>query len=282
MILIPVYNTKEDYFRESLESVLNQTYQDIEIIIVDDGSKNDIEPIIQSFNDLRIKFYRNEKNSGVAFTRNRLIDLAQGEYIVFQDADDISLPKRIEEQVLFLDENPDISVLGTWYETFPNKKVCKFLEYPKFLDFLAGCSLSQPTAAIRIENLRKYNLRYNEDCLTSEDYELWSRAIKYLRFANLQKVLLNYRVNPTSLVHTKGKLAFELDSKIKQELLDCLSYDKDLQKKVIKVISQHARKKLSFKEKLFSIRNEWDGLNKNKIIYFLGVKILIKKNRNNF
>ena len=134
-VLIPNYNTKEEWLKESIESILNQTFQDFEIIILDDGSKTSLEELIKSFKDERIKFYQNEINLGVGKTRNKLLELAKGDYVAFQDSDDISLPTRLEKQVEFLDNNMDFSGVSAWVETFPNKKVLKNIEKPKILDF---------------------------------------------------------------------------------------------------------------------------------------------------
>ena len=277
-VLMAVYNTKEEFLRESIQSILDQTFQDFEFIIVDDGSKNNPEEIVKSFNDGRIKFYKNDTNSGVAYTRNRLIDLAQGEYIAFQDSDDISFPTRLEKQVKFLNENPNFSGVSAGYETFPNKKIVLMISEPKILDFLGGCKFTQPCSMLRINDFKKYNLKYNEKLKTSEDYDLWSRCIEKIRLYNLEEVLLKYRRNPNSLVHTKKKEMAEADFEIKQRLLDKLTSDKKLQKEIIKVASKLDKKQSSFFEKLFSIRNEWNGMQKRKILQILGIKIFIKKN----
>ena len=83
-VLIPTYNTKEEWLKEAIESILKQSYQDFEIIILDDGSKTSPEEIINSFNDSRIQFHKNEINLGIGKTRNRLLELANGDYLAFQ------------------------------------------------------------------------------------------------------------------------------------------------------------------------------------------------------
>lgn len=275
-VLIPTYNTKEEWLRESIQSILEQTFQDFELIILDDGSDNSPETIIKSFNDNRIKFYQNEENLGIGKTRNKLLELAAGEYIAFQDSDDVSLPTRLEKQVRFLDENPVFSGVSAWLETFPNKKVLKNKPEPRILDFIGGCEFSQPCSMLRVADIRKYNLKYNDALSTSEDYDLWSKCIEYIRLYNLQEVLLKYRRNPKSLVHTKKKEMFQADLAIKQRLLDKLTIDKKLQEKTVKLISKSSQKQSSIFEKIFSIRNEWDGLNKNKILQIFGIKISLK------
>ena len=275
-VLIPNYNTKEEWLKESIESILNQTFQDFEIIILDDGSKTSPEELIKSFKDERIKFYQNEINLGVGKTRNKLLELAKGDYVAFQDSDDISLPTRLEKQVEILDNNMDFSGVSAWVETFPNKKVLKNIEKPKILDFLCGCEFIQPSAMLRVNDFKKYDLKFNDNFTTSEDYDLWTRTIEKLNLYNIQEVLLKYRRNPNSLVHTKKREIAEADLIIKQRLLDKLTNDKKLQNEIMKVISKYSQKKSSFFEKIFSIRNEWNGLNKNKIIQIIGIKFVIK------
>lgn len=275
-ILIPTYNTKDSWLKESIESILTQTFQDFEIIVLDDGSKISPENLIKSFNDDRIKFYQNEKNLGIGKTRNKLLELANGKYGAFQDSDDISLPDRLEKQIEFLENNLDFSGVCAWVETFPNKKTLKYPKEPKIIDFLCGCEFSQPSAMLRIEDFKKNNLYYNDNFATSEDYDLWSRAIEKLKLHSIQETLLKYRRNPNSLVHTKHNEITKNDKIIKQRLLNNLTQDEKLQKELIKFISKKSQKKVRLSEKIFSIRNEWDGLNKNKILQILGIKIKLK------
>lgn len=275
-VLIPTHNTKEEWLKESIESVLNQTFQDFEIIILDDGSEYSPENLIKSFNDNRIKFYQNDQNLGVSKTRNKLLELATGDYVAFQDSDDISLPSRLEKQVDFLDKNREFSGVSGWMETFPHKKILKNPQEPKILDFLSGCKFTQGCAMLRLNKFKEFSLRYDADLTTSEDYDLWSRSVENLKLYNLQEVLLKYRRNPQSLVHTQNKKIEKADRIIKQRILDKLTCDTKLQKKVIKLVSSLDKKQSSIFEKIFSIRNEWDGLNKNKIIQILGIKLKIK------
>lgn len=100
-VIMPVYNA-ETYLKDAIESILNQTYKNIELIIIDDGSIDNSSRIIQSYTDFRIKFYKNDGNKGLVYTLNRAIALASGEYIARMDADDISLSKRIEKQIDYI------------------------------------------------------------------------------------------------------------------------------------------------------------------------------------
>ena len=104
---MPLYNA-EKYVFKAVNSILNQSFRDFELIIVDDCSVDNSASIVTEFNDDRIKFFSNERNQGIAYTRNRAIELASGEYIAIMDDDDIAPLNRLEREVLYLDENPNI------------------------------------------------------------------------------------------------------------------------------------------------------------------------------
>lgn len=275
-VLMPVYNVKEEYLRESIESILNQTFSDFEFIILDDCSTTNIEPIINSYNDKRIKFFRNEQNLGIAKSRNKLMELAQGEYAALMDNDDISFPQRLEKQVAFLDNNKEISIVSAAYETFPNKTIIKHPLKLGYLDLYRGCLLAHPLVMFRLDDMKKYNLQYDNSYICSQDYELWSRAIRYLKIANLPEVLLKYRVLEESITHKKAALAFEEDTKIKQKMLEFLSADEEIQNKIKNLyfpVIKH--KKNSFLQNIFSIRN----IEKHKVLTIFGIKITLRRNK---
>ena len=100
-IIMPSWNTGR-FIAESIESVINQTYANWELLIVDDCSTDNTNEVVRKFNDDRIKFFKNEKNSGAAITRNRALREANGEWIAFLDSDDLWLPKKLEHQILFM------------------------------------------------------------------------------------------------------------------------------------------------------------------------------------
>ncbi len=271
-VLMPVYNVKEEYLRESIKSILNQTFTDFEFIILDDCSTTEIESIVSSFNDTRIKFYRNETNLGIANSRNRLMELATGEYAALMDNDDISLPQRLQKQVEFLDKNKDISVVSASYETFPKKQIIKHPLNPGYLDLLKGCVITHPCVMLRLSDLRKYDLKYDPSYICSQDYELWTRAIRFLKMANLEEILLKYRVFEESITQKKAALAEKEDRKIKQNMLDFLTLDKDIQNKIMYQESSNIRKN-TLLENIFSIRK----INNHKVITILGIKIKIRR-----
>ena len=114
-INMPVFNGAK-YIKESIQSVLNQTFSNFELIVVDDGSTDESAEIVRSFSDKRIRFIENETNKGIAFTRNFAAENSLGKYIAIFDCDDIMLPEKLQKQVDFLEQNPDFAMVGSSIE----------------------------------------------------------------------------------------------------------------------------------------------------------------------
>ena len=272
-VLMPVYNVKEEYLRESIESILHQTFKDFEFIILDDCSKNDVESIVNSYKDTRIRFYRNDKNLKVSACRNKLLDLSNSEYVAFQDADDISYAERLKVQVEYLERHRDVSILSAAYETYPNGKVVSHCRNVKYFDLLKECCVAQPVVIMRLSSIRYYNLKYSEEFDTSEDYEFWSSAIKYLKIENLTNVLLKYRIRENSLSHSDTELIIKNDMRIREAMFDFLTSD-ELLKNYLKYtfLKSYFKRKNSCLENIFSIRN----IDREKVLTIMGRKMRIK------
>lgn len=197
-VFIPVYNA-EKYIAESLESILNQTYDNLEILLVDDGSTDRSVEIIKSYNDPRIRLIQNEKNMGIPYTRNVGLDHANGKYMAIMDSDDISLPDRIEKQVRFLEGNPDIDVVGTFYYKFNEKSSRKIkLKYTKpeeiEIVLLFYSPISNPSSMVRLDTVKKHNIRYNLNYFVAQDYGFWADLTKFGgKIAVIPEFLLKYR-----------------------------------------------------------------------------------------
>jgi len=219
-VLLPVYNA-EKYIKEAIESMLNQTFKDFELLIINDGSTDNSMKIITSFKDGRIRLTVNEKNEGLIFTLNRGIDLAQGKYIARMDADDISMPERLEKQVEFMDNNSDIGVVGTW--TMTESKEKKFIGkyYARSAEIKAGflfsTSLAHPTVMIKKEALG--NFRYDANFKHAEDYDLWTRMADSVNFANLPEVLLIHRKHDESVSSTYTNIQIDNALEIRKRQL---------------------------------------------------------------
>lgn len=194
-----LYNTKETYLREAVASILNQTFKDFELLIVNDSPQNaELDKVIESFNDSRIKYFRNETNLGISSARNRLLDMAEGEYIAVMDHDDIALPTRFAEQVAFLDSHPQVGVVGCNYLRIPSGKVKKLPQTDNEIKcaFFTRCAILHPSAMVRKSVLEENKIRYESEFTPSEDYALWCRLVPFTQFANLPQILFHYRSYP--------------------------------------------------------------------------------------
>ncbi|AFM03612.1 glycosyl transferase [Bernardetia litoralis DSM 6794] len=201
-VMMPAYNV-EKYIGEAIESILNQTFQDYELIIIDDGSVDATYQIMQEYaqKSNKIRVFQNEKNEGLVFTRNRLLELANGEYLAALDSDDISLLDRLEKQVNFLDKNPDIDLLGGGLEFFrensDEKNYLLFLTDPEQI----ACKLlfhNMFTQTAIIFRNKVKNLKYDNHPL-AEDYDLWVRISWQGKVTNLRDILALCRLHPESI-----------------------------------------------------------------------------------
>lgn len=224
-VLMPAYNV-EKYVGEAIESILNQTFKDFEFIIINDGSTDNTAKIIKEYakKDKRIKFINHSKNKGISETRNELLNSASGKYAAYHDSDDISLPTRLETQVNFLDKNPDISIVSAAFRTIPNNETHPTLTEPGIIDFYISNPVPNAVAMFRTHDINKYNLRYNKEYKTAEDYDFWQRAARILRIHVLPDILYLYRILDQSLCHGNPQLA-HFDKKIHEDLIKHLSCD---------------------------------------------------------
>ena len=186
--------------RKSVESVLQQTYEDYEFIICDDGSTNDtlkeLEKIAQS--DSRIKIISYDKNCGLNHALNCCLAESQGKYIARQDDDDISKPERLEKQVRFLDENPEYTIVGTCADVFDDKGIWgEYIvpEKPQKDDFLWNSPFMHPTTMMRKAELLWGGYREAKETRRCEDYDLFMNlyAQGYKGY-NIQEKLYYYRI----------------------------------------------------------------------------------------
>lgn len=193
---MPVYNA-EKYLAEAIDSIIQQTYKDWELIIINDGSTDSSEDIIKSYNDQRIHYFENSVNLGVIKTLNKGIDLCSGKYIARMDADDISHSKRLEEQVLFLESHPDYVMCGTngiiidkEYKEMRSFRSIPFDEGIR-IKLLFSNPFTHPSVMIRTQILRVE--KYSEEWKHVEDLELWTRIVEKGKVANLKQQYLTYR-----------------------------------------------------------------------------------------
>lgn len=205
-VLMPIYKTNEKYLKEAISSILNQSYTDFEFLILDDCPEDTREEIVKSFKDKRIKYFKNERNLGITPSRNKLIDMAKGEYLAVFDHDDISLSDRFAKQVAYLDKHQDVGVVSCKVKTMIRGKVSKnpSNNHDIKLALMRTCALSHPASMIRKSVLIKNNIRYEEEFSPSEDYALWCRLIPFTKFHNLSEVLFYYRDHAENISHKQN------------------------------------------------------------------------------
>ena len=122
-VLMPVYNTHPEHLREAMDSILAQTFTDFEFLILNDCSTDSgVEEVVKSYHDPRIIYAVNDHNLGISGSRNRLIDMARGEYLAVMDHDDFSFPDRLEKEAAFLDTHPDVGIVGSLVESMPTAR----------------------------------------------------------------------------------------------------------------------------------------------------------------
>ncbi|MGZ7442354.1 glycosyltransferase family 2 protein [Paenibacillus sp. TH7-28] len=193
-VLLSTYNSSR-YILKSVKSILDQTFKDFEFIIIDDGSQDDTLAKLQQVNDPRIRLISHNTNKGLIFSLNQGIEMANGEYIARMDADDISVPRRFERQVAFLDTHPEIGVLGGFMKWLHNRNL---IPKPVTHDGIRcwqmfhSC-ICHPTILMRTSVLHNHGIRYDEQYKHAEDYELWERLAQVTRLANLPSCVLYYR-----------------------------------------------------------------------------------------
>lgn len=195
-VILPVYNGAL-YLKESINSILNQTYTNFEFIILNDGSTDNSEEIILSYSDKRIKYYKHT-NCGLAATLNLGLNLALGTYIARQDQDDISHKTRFEKQVDFLENNLEINLLGTRAKIFENNssdvRFHKHATHPADLKFDLLFNNPFVHSSVMFKKTIIQNIgNYITDRNLYEDYNLWSRIAVNSSVANLSEVLVDYR-----------------------------------------------------------------------------------------
>jgi len=201
-VIIPTYN-RAHLVNRAIRSVLGQTYQDFEIIVVDDCSTDNTKEVVKSINDRRICFICHEKNRGSAAARNTGIKASKGEYIAFQDSDDEWLPEKLEKHMEIFEKAPDhvgVVYSGFYLRNGEQKKYVpgsniKIKEGNIYEELLKRNSVGTPAAVVRQTCFEKVGMF--DECLPSlEDWELFIRISKYYTFKFIDEPLINAYYSP--------------------------------------------------------------------------------------
>ena len=214
-VIMPVYNCGA-YLREAIDSILHQTFPAFEFIIINDGSTDESERIILSYNDPRIVYIKNETNRGLVYTLNYGVSLAKGKLIARMDGDDISLPERFAKQIAYMNMQPNVSILagfieminekgqplGYWKEDRDNTT------YEQIREFMPGNNcIAHPSVMARANVLKTYLYRAEQS--QAEDYDLWLRLLSAGEVIHkLSETLVLYRILPGSFTRTRQQNVF--------------------------------------------------------------------------
>ena len=198
-VIMPVYNTRQEWLDTAIGSILGQTFKDFELIIIDDGSDETTQRQLSEYKDSRIVYLRLEENMKAAIARNEGLKIARGQYIAFMDSDDISLPERLEKQVEYMESHPGVGLVGTRIgdaehprraERLRGENCSKQIECDLLLVGNVYCTSS---VMVRREVLRRDNVQFCADCVLAQDYKMWLDLLGRTEFGKMNDVLVRYR-----------------------------------------------------------------------------------------
>jgi glycosyltransferase involved in cell wall biosynthesis len=223
-VIFPV-GERETYLAEALASVLEQTFTDLELLVVLDGVSEPVHDIVKSFSDDRLRVIRQPINMGVSSSRNAGLVAARAPYIALMDSDDVALPERLARQFAWMQAHPSVTVCGTNAVKLFEDGRREPMRYPE-LDgdikarlLLVNFALLNPTAMIRADFVREHTLRYDPNCVREEDHQFYVAMVRLgAHFYGLQEELLLYRRHPSNLTGDTSK-ADEEKTRVRERLL---------------------------------------------------------------
>jgi glycosyltransferase involved in cell wall biosynthesis len=209
--------------QEAVESILSQSFANWELIIVDDGSTDATAAYLSSLDDERVRVLTNRKSLGLSASLNKGIKAAHGKYIARMDHDDISLRERLANQHDFLEANPKVDILGTWAKTqgLTKEQIWRYPTQDEDIrsELIFNSNLVHSSVMLRAAKLKRYKLAYDPKIARAQDYELWSRFAGRLRFANLDQVLLHYRIHAGQVGRRHGREQQAVAAAVRGKLL---------------------------------------------------------------
>jgi glycosyltransferase involved in cell wall biosynthesis len=216
-ILLTAFNS-ELYIGETIKSILNQTFTDFELIIMDDGSTDQTVQIIQSFSDKRIQFVSHPLNMGIAATRNHCLELATGRYLAFVDSDDIIQPHKFEKQLAFLNSHPDFGLVGSYVILIDAQgRQTGKLNLSAGSEKIPAIMLFHNyfvNSAVTFRKSLLGNYSYTENLVPCEDYYMWNYLLQKSKGINLPEYLTSYRQHPASITHRNAGKKVESDKNL--------------------------------------------------------------------
>ncbi|ANW96311.1 hypothetical protein AXE80_08480 [Wenyingzhuangia fucanilytica] len=263
-VVLPVYNV-ENYIKECMDSILNQTIQDFEVLVIDDCSTDKTLDIVRAYKDERIRIHEKEVNKGLIDSLNIGFKIAKGKYIARVDGDDINALDRFEKQLLVLESNSEIKACGSWLQIInePNKLIEHKEQHVEIqAELLMRCPMSLGATMLDRE---AYSLfKFDETKKHVEDYDFWARSAWDCKMYNIQEVLYYYRVHGNQVSSVYNKIQKEGDIKIKLSLFRKLNYNTELYTDVF-------LKKVMYSNKFITVKEFY--------LFFNWINILLRENK---
>ena len=222
---MPVYNG-ERFLKETIDSVLAQSYSDFIFLIINDGSTDRTAEIICSYSDKRIIYQENEKNIGLVATLNNGIEIVDTEFLARMDADDLWHPTKLERQIQLLDSRPDVGLCGTSirkFGAFEGDFIFPIDNEGLKVGFLFYCCMSHPSVVFRMSFLKESGLRYKTDYFPAEDYKMWTDCLEKTQIYNIPEVLVYYRQHNNQITQDSNILQLEKTNQVRLEVLNRIS-----------------------------------------------------------
>ncbi len=224
-VLMPTYNVAP-WVEEAIQSVLNQTYHDFELLVVDDGSTDNTLDHVHAIDDPRIRIAAFPNNVGLAENLNRGLDLINTELVARMDGDDIAEPDWLETGIKVLDTHPEVGICSFGFQFFGSKtSLVRFPEHNEDskAQMLFGCTVIVPV--FRKTVFSDNNLRYLTATFPAEDYSLWAKAYRVTKVYNVQRTLFHYRTHPTQISTSRREAQITKSNEVRLQMLEWLSPD---------------------------------------------------------
>lgn len=223
-VLMPVYNTPEPWLREAIDSILNQTFTDFELLLGDDCSTDPhVKEVIDSYTDPRIRYIRNERNTGCAGMANKLFREARGKYWARLDSDDTAMPQRLEKQVEYLETHPEVGVCSSWFSHMDTGEIIRIPEDDRSLrqGLCMSCLVCNGSIMYRASVMREHDMQYDPEFPKSDDWALLRRLLRVTKLGAVQEPLFAFRPSPNSMSRSNKEVmlkdAYILQQRIRRE-----------------------------------------------------------------
>ena len=273
-VIMSVYNA-EDNLKEAVDSILNQTFTNFEFIIIDDASTDSSYDILREYEDKRIRIIRNDNNIGLTKSLNRALKYATGKYIARMDADDISMPMRLEKQINYMERHSDVALISCSYMQFGNVnahesyKVIRLNETQIKGHLFYGTVLPHPGFMFRRDLYSQYKIKYNEKMKYAQDYDFQVSVSRKFKIACLPDILVKYRVSDKQISTQKFMEQQECANRVRQSQFQYYGIGSNRKQiELIRRISKNHQSEFSFSQIMSA--------------YILLLNIAIKMNQSKF